>query len=157
MLALWVVGLPVWVMAWAWWVKGKNLVRGLVMPSVDAGLCPVLFSDAGCSAGFVVFAVLVFLGVWLGLWVWVGRPSVGALGVFLLACWGMIVGLFGFFGWPWLDLGLFGFFLGEYPWPLAKNQPLWLALAGLCWLGAGLVVGWWRGQQGLVLEEKVEA
>jgi hypothetical protein len=138
-LAFWLV-VPALVLACVAWGAGKPVVHGFAIPQVDASRCPVLWAEEPCLAGLIELALLVFLGAWLGVWVWVGGPSVGALGVFLLACWGMMVGLFGFFGWPWLDLGLFGFFLGEYPWPLAKNQPLWLALAGLCWLGASWVL-----------------
>jgi hypothetical protein len=139
-LAFWLAVVPALVLACVAWGAGKPVVHGFAIPQVDASRCPVLWAEEPCLAGLIDLALLVFLGAWLGLWMWVGRPSVGALGVFLLACWGMMVGLFGFFAWPWLDLGLFGFFLGEYPWPLAKNQPLWLALAGLCWLGASWVL-----------------
>jgi hypothetical protein len=134
------LAVPALVLACVAWGAGKPVVRGFAIPQVDASRCPVLWAEEPCLAGLIELALLVFLGAWLGLWMWVGQPSVGTLGVFLLACWGMMVGLFGFFGWPWLDLGLSGFFLGEYPWPLAKNQPLWLALAGLCWLGASWVL-----------------
>jgi hypothetical protein len=138
-LAFW-LAVPALVLACVAWGAGKPVVHGFAIPQVDASRCPVLWAEEPCLAGLIELALLVFLGAWLGVWMWVGGPSVGAFGVFLLACWGMMVGLFGFFAWPWLDLGLFGFFLGEYPWPLAKNQPLWLALAGLCWLGASWVL-----------------
>jgi hypothetical protein len=138
-LAFW-LAVPALVLACVAWGAGKPVVHGFAIPTVDASRCPVLWAEEPCLAGLIELALLVFLGGWLGVWMWVGGPSVGALGSFLLACWGMMVGLFGFFAWPWLDLGLFGFFLGEYPWPLAKNQPLWLALAGLCWLGASWVL-----------------
>jgi hypothetical protein len=134
------LAVPALVLACVAWGAGKPVVHGFAIPQVDASRCPVLWAEEPCLAGLIELALLVFLGAWLGVWMWVGGPSVGAFGVFLLACWGMMVGLFGFFAWPWLDLGLFGFFLGEYPWPLAKNQPLWLALAGLCWLGASWVL-----------------